>query len=164
MHESLISLGGDSASCGLHMKYAPTGKSSTVSRNQLVLGKSGSPGVKWVSPQTSKHQNKKIWFISFQVPLTRLPLTGHLIVKAEESLSSAKGGRLLTVPPLFCFQGAQTWLAHQALPLPPSLPLVSHVCTVPGPCVPSSLGPPGLLLDPTELAFSSSNPCKMSPE
>ena len=44
MHESLISLGDDSESVGLHVKYALTGKSSTVSRDQLVLGKSGSPG------------------------------------------------------------------------------------------------------------------------
>ena len=44
MHESLISFGGDSESVGLHVKYALMGKSSAVSRNQLVLGKSGSPG------------------------------------------------------------------------------------------------------------------------
>ena len=49
---------------------------------------------------------------------------------------------LPTLSPLFCFQGAQTWLAHQTLPLPPSLPLVSLVCMVPRPCVPTSLGPP----------------------
>lgn len=35
-------------------------------------------------------------------PLTWLPLTGHLILKAEESLSSAKGGLLPQEAPPYC--------------------------------------------------------------
>lgn len=101
-------------------------------------------------------------------PLTWLPLIGHVVLKGEEPLSSARGGPLPQEAPPYPLSPfllpRSPDVARSPDPAPPTLSAsglpglhgLRALCT-------HLSGAPSLLLDPMELTFSSSNPCKMSP-